>query len=172
MRSMSLSGIERAVSSCRHCPLWKTAYLAVPGEGPAHARVMLVGQNPGAEEDRTGRPFVGRSGQFLNSVLRETGMNRKELYITSVVKHATPDNRVPNKTEIQACLPFLHEQIETIRPSIILLMGNVARNHTPRYGGIRYIETCHPAAAMRFPKHRDGFRRAFRTLKRLMRTRR
>lgn len=128
---------------------------------------MLVGQNPGEEEDKTGRPFVGRAGKFLNTVLGKNNIARERLFITNVVKHKTPQNRTPRSDEIRACLPYLTEQIVEIEPKIIVLMGKVAQQ-IPRRGDIEYILTYHPAAAMRFPKMRGKFEEDFATLKELL----
>ncbi len=135
----------------------------VIGEGPLDAGVMLIGQNPGAEEEKLGRPFVGRSGRYLNTVLSKNNIEREKLYITSVVKYRTPGNRKPTREEVAECLPMLRKQIEQIKPEIIVLMGEVAKQ-APRYEGIRYLETYHPAAAMRFPKIRQKFEQDFRKL--------
>jgi DNA polymerase len=159
--------LNRTIRTCRRCRLWKGARNAVPGEGPAEARLMLIVQNPGAAEDRVGRPFVGRSGRYLDKVLASQGFRREEIFITGLVKHGTPENRKPRADEIQACLPYTVEQLKILRPSVILLMGEVAWK-TPREPGIRYIETYHPAAAMRFPKVRKKFERDIRILKALM----
>lgn len=141
-------------------PKWKCCHdksnKIVMGEGPPDARVMLIGQNPGAEEEIQGRPFVGLSGRYLTKVLQENNIDRSSLFITSVVKCKTPKNRKPTRGEIKACMPLLLEQINEIKPAIIVLMGEVARQ-TPRLEGIRYMETFHPAAAMRFPKIRRIF---------------
>src|SRR5512137_163189 len=104
---MSSENLTTQINACRKCDLWKDAKHAVPGEGPANARLMLVGQNPGKEEDRTGRPFVGRTGKFLNHVLSEHGLEREGIFITSVVKHCTPKNRKPKPDEVEACMPYL-----------------------------------------------------------------
>jgi DNA polymerase len=125
-------------------------------EGPTDAKIMLIGQNPGREEVKTGRPFVGRSGKYLDKVLKKHGLDRNQLYITPVVKEPTPNNRKPTAQEIAHWMPVLENEIKKIRPEIILLMGRVAW-HTPRFTGIDYIETFHPAAAMRFPKIREKF---------------
>ncbi len=150
--------LYREIRACRRCRLWKTAHEAVPGEGPVDADAMLVGQNPCSKEDETGRPFVGRAGEYLDSVLEEYGMDRGELYITSVVKHKTPNNRKQRKDEIKACMPFLRRQLEEITPKHVLLMGRVAWE-TSRLDGIRYVETYHPAAAMRFPEMEERFKK-------------
>lgn len=125
---------------------------------------MLVGQNPGAEEDRTGRPFVGRAGKFLNAVLAKNGINREEVFITNIVKHMTPKNRKPLLDEVEACLPYLMEQVRLVKPKTVVLMGAVAWQ-APREKGITYVETYHPSAAMRFPKMRKRFEEDFSLLK-------
>lgn len=126
------------------------------GEGPEDAEIMLVGQNPGKEEVKQGRPFVGRSGQYLNEVLNKNDIDRSKLYLTGVVKEPTPGNRKPTADEIRRWMPSLVSEIKHIKPKIIVLMGRVAWR-TPRFEGIEYIETYHPAAAMRFPKARKKF---------------
>ena len=134
----------------------ESGIVTVPGEGPAHARIMLIGQNPGREEVKQGRPFVGRSGKYLTRVLDRFGIDRRQLYITPVVKEPTPNNRKPTAAEIARWTPALLEEIDRIGPRIIVLMGQVAHD-IPRQEGIEYIETCHPAAAMRFPAMREKF---------------
>jgi len=136
----------------------------VPSEGPGNATIMLVGQNPGAEEAKQKRPFVGRSGRYLDDVLQLNGIDRKRLYITSVVKETTPGNRPPTTEEIERWMPRLVEEIRSVKPETIVLMGKTA-HRTPRLDNIRYIETCHPAAAMRFPKQKRQFEEAFRQLR-------
>jgi uracil-DNA glycosylase len=136
----------------------------VLGEGPVDAEVMLIGQNPGTEEVKQRKPFVGRSGKYLNSVLLKNNIDRRSLYITSVVKQPTPGNRKPTKQEISYWMPFLIEEIKRVKPRVIFLMGEVAWR-TPRFQGICYIETYHPAAAMRFPKARERFERDMKKIK-------
>ena len=116
-----------------------------------------MGQNPGAEEDETGRPFVGRAGKFLTKTLAEYGIKREELFITNIVKHTSPENRKPFADEIAACVPYLITQIAVIKPKIIVLLGATAKE-TPRIAGIEYIEIIHPSAAMRFKNMREKFR--------------
>jgi DNA polymerase len=127
-------------------------------EGPDNARVFLVGQNPGREEVRQNRPFVGRAGKYLDQVLHRNGINRQDLYLTSVVKAPTPGNRKPTAAEINRWMPFLIREIQEIGPEIVVLMGTVAWQ-TPRQSAIEYLETYHPAAAMRFPKIKEKFER-------------
>jgi len=161
---MALDELNTRIRTCRKCRLWQGAKNAVPGEGPLNAKVMLVGQNPGAEEDETGRPFVGRAGKFLNKVLAKNGFNREELFVTNLVKHTSPKNRKPLPDEIAACAPYLLTQVKTIKPKIVVLMGAVAWQ-APRVEGIEYIETVHPSAAMRFMKMRKRFEEDFSALK-------
>jgi uracil-DNA glycosylase family 4 len=161
---MTLIELDEQIRKCRKCRLWKDAKNAVPGEGLPNAQVMLVGQNPGAEEDKTGRPFVGRAGKFLNKVLTKNGFNREELFITNLVKHTSSKNRKPLPDEIEACAPYLKEQTKTIKPELVVLMGTVAWQ-APRIKGVEYAETVHPSAAMRFMKMRKRFEEEFAALK-------
>jgi uracil-DNA glycosylase family 4 len=164
---VTLTELNDQIRKCRKCRLWQGAKNAVPGEGLLNAKVMLVGQNPGAEEDKTGRPFVGRAGKFLNKVLAKNGFNRDELFITNIVKHTSPKNRKPFPDEIAACAPYLEAQIKTIKPKIVVLMGAVAWQ-APRLAGVEYVETYHPSAAMRFTKMRKRFEEDFSALKRAL----
>ena len=154
---MALEELSYQVYSCKKCRLWKGAKHGVPGEGPANAMVMLVGQNPGAEEDETGRPFVGRAGKFLTKALAENGIKREDVFITNIVKHTSPQNRKPFTDEVEACLPYLNMQMSVIKPKMIVLLGASAKN-TPRIEGIEYVEVIHPSAAMRFNNMGDKFR--------------
>jgi uracil-DNA glycosylase len=154
---VSLEELNYQVYGCKKCRLWQGAKHGVPGEGPINARVMFVGQNPGAEEDEIGRPFVGRAGKFLTKTLAEFGIKREDVFITNIVKHTSPDNRKPFADEVAACLPYLITQIEIIKPKIIVLLGASAKE-TPRIQGIEYVEIIHPSAAMRFTKMREKFR--------------
>ncbi|MCW4017638.1 MAG: uracil-DNA glycosylase [Candidatus Bathyarchaeota archaeon] len=160
---MVLEELNNQIRNCKKCRLYQTAKHAVPGEGPENAKVMIVGQNPGADEDETGRPFVGRAGKFLTKTLAEFGIKRETLYITNIVKHTSPENRKPYPDEVAACLPYLQEQIRVIQPKIIVLLGASAKE-TPRVEGIEYFEVVHPSAAMRFTKMREKFRVQIREL--------
>lgn len=154
---MSMEEFNTQIYSCKKCRLWQGAKHAVPGEGPLDAKVMFVGQNPGADEDELGRPFVGRSGKYLTKTLAEYGIKREEVFITNIVKHVSPENRKPFDDEIRACLPYLIAQINFIKPKIIVLLGASAKE-TPRIDGIEYIQVIHPSAAMRFTQMREKFR--------------
>jgi uracil-DNA glycosylase family 4 len=152
---------------CKKCRLWIGARNAVPGEGLLRAKIMLVGQNPGSEEDKVGKPFVGRAGKFLNKVLAANGINREEVFVTNIVKHVTPENRVPLPDKVEACVPYLVEQMDLVRPKVVVLMGKVAWQ-TPRREGILFVETVHPSAVMRFTKMRNRFLQDFDALKRIL----
>jgi len=154
---MAMEELNMQIYACRQCRLWQGTKHAVPGEGPQDAKVMIVGQNPGAEEDETGRPFVGRAGKYLTKTLAEYGIKREEIYITNIVKHTSPKNRKPFPDEVEACLPYLITQINIIKPKLIVLLGASAKG-APRVEGIEYFEVIHPSAAMRFTKMRERFR--------------
>jgi DNA polymerase len=154
---LSMEEFNLQIYGCRKCRLWQGAKHAVPGEGPLNAKIMLIGQNPGADEDELGRPFVGRAGKYLTKTLAEYGIRREEVYITNIVKHISPQNRKPSDDEVGACLPYLINQINFIRPKLIVLLGASAKE-TPRVEGIEYIQVIHPSAAMRFTKMREKFR--------------
>ncbi len=145
---------------------WSLSRRLVPGEGRLDAKLMLIGQAPGANEDAQLRPFVGRSGLLLDSVLKKTGINRNSVYITNVVQFFPPKNRLPSKEEVAHCKPLLFRQIEVIRPKYIVTLGNLAtgailgmgqveRNHGRiiRKDGVDYLITFHPAAALRFKEN-------------------
>ena len=137
----------------------------MPGEGNAQARLVLVGEGPGATEDATGRPFVGQAGQLLESILDAIEVPRTSVYITNIVKCRPPQNRKPLPDEIAACIPYLHRQLELIHPKVILAMGGTAaesllgvkkslgdlRGKVHTYNGIPLVVTYHPAALLRNP---------------------
>lgn len=167
---MSLDSIAAEVRVCVRCPLHEGRRNAVSGEGPSTARIMLVGEAPGREEDLQGRPFVGRAGKVLDEVLRDAGLNRQDLFITSVVKCRPPHNRVPRKAEIETCVTaHLQRQIKAISPEIICLLGGVAvvaLLGVTRLSAVRgqllhreheFFPTYHPAAAGRNPHWRQVF---------------
>jgi uracil-DNA glycosylase len=164
----ALSALGEEIRRCRKCRLWVGAMNAVPGEGPADAEVMLIGQNPGMEEDKTGKPFAGASGKFLNRVLEKKGIGRDSVFITSIVKHKTPENRFPLRDEILACHAYVWEQMRLMKPRIAVLMGKLAWKEAPRLENTEYITTFHPAAAMRFPKMKEKFESDFELVKRIL----
>ncbi|MDY3868147.1 MAG: uracil-DNA glycosylase [Pyramidobacter sp.] len=176
------SELERRINACFQCPLGNKSGLCsdgspahrVPGEGPERARVMIVGEAPGAEEERTGRPFIGRSGRLLTEILSAAGMNRDEMFVTSVIKCRPPKNRTPLKGEIAACLPWLDAQIAAIEPQMLLTVGNVPTQtllgvktginalrgqfHTVMCGGRQTVlrPLFHPAYLLRNPRRTPG----------------
>jgi DNA polymerase len=138
----------------------------------AEARVFLVGQSPGVEEIRTGRPFVGRAGKFLDEALCRVGLSRQVVFITSVEKHRPPGNRRPTRLEVEACKSSLVRQIAIVDPRVVVLLGRVAEEALagePVLEGRRVLVTAHPAAAMRFPWLRRRFLRDLHTLRRMAR---
>jgi uracil-DNA glycosylase family protein len=129
----SLSELAKALDACRRCDLWKNATQGVPGEGAAHARIMLIGEQPGDQEDLTGRPFVGPAGKLLDKALAEAGVDRKEVYITNAVKHFSwfprgkrRMHKTPTQQEVAACLDWLRQELKLVKPSIIVCLGATA----------------------------------------------
>ena len=123
---VALEEIRALMGDCQLCPLGATRTKLVFGVGNPHARVMFIGEGPGKNEDLQGEPFVGAAGKKLDSLLSEAGLTRGEIYIANVVKCRPPSNRNPKPEEIQACSPFLREQIRSIWPDVIVCLGNFA----------------------------------------------
>ena len=122
-KKINLFHLYDEVKACRKCPLYKFAKNPVPGAGSGEAKVMFVGEGPGEKEDNQGLPFVGAAGGLLDELLASIGLKRKEVYIANVVKHRPPGNRDPRPEEIEACWPYLTEQIKIIRPKLIVCLG-------------------------------------------------
>ena len=163
----SLKIIANEINSCKKCPLHKGTICAVPGEGPTNAKLFIIGQAPGAQEDQTGKPFIGRAGKYLTMMLEKAGIKREDVFITSTVKHFPPKNRPPTDEEMQACRPYLLRQLEVVNPKIVLLLGNNAKslkNHTSLKGKT-VLEAIHPSAAMRFKKMAERMDDEFLKLK-------
>ncbi|NJC97312.1 MAG: uracil-DNA glycosylase [Anaerolineales bacterium] len=157
----TLAQIAKEVSTCTNCELHLSRKKAVPGEGPAHAEIMFIGEGPGFHENEQGRPFVGAAGKFLDQLLEQAGVTRAEVWIGNVVKCRPPDNRDPLPEELAACDLYLERQIEAIDPSIIVTLGRfsmgkfmpgvkISQVHGQmRKVGHRYvIAMFHPAAAL------------------------
>lgn len=123
-----LQELAHATSICTDCGLHETRNQVVFGRGNEHARIVLVGEAPGKEEDKTGQPFVGRSGQFLTECLKKAGITESSLYICNTVKCRPPDNRNPAHSELMACSPYLAGQLLHIRPQLVVAVGKVALN--------------------------------------------
>ncbi len=122
-RAAALEGIAVEIRACTRCRLHETRSQAVPGEGNPDTEVVLVGEGPGSNEDRLGRPFVGRAGTLLERLLGSIGWGRGDVFITNVVKCRPPDNRDPEPDEIAACAPFLRRQLEALDPTVIVTLG-------------------------------------------------
>ncbi len=162
---LDLDGVARAVHACTACVLCEHRTHAVPGEGPGTARLVVVGEGPGATEDETGRPFVGRAGELLTEILAAIDLPRERVFICNVVKCRPPNNRKPQQDEMGSCVPFLFRQLEIIRPAVILAMGGTAaetllktrqslgalRNKVHEFRGTPLVVTYHPAALLRNP---------------------
>jgi uracil-DNA glycosylase len=171
--------LTEEVARCTRCDLYRTRTRPVLGVGDRQAQWLVVGEAPGAEEDRQGEPFVGRAGQLLDAMLRAIGLARGEnVYIANILKSRPPGNRDPAAAEIAACLPFLERQIELIRPRLILAVGRIAmqnllatqsslgrmRGQVHEFGGLKtpLVVTYHPAYLLRKPEDK---RKAWEDLK-------
>ncbi len=164
-RIKSLDELKEMALDCRRCDLRAECTNVVFGEGKPTARLMLIGEGPGAEEDRLGRPFAGKAGQLLDQILGAVDLDRYEhTYIANVVKCRPPGNRVPRPEEARQCLPWLYRQIELLSPAVIVLLGSTALQNLvdPRAkitkmrgqwlhskSGIKIMPTYHPAALLR-----------------------
>jgi uracil-DNA glycosylase len=159
--------LRKAVAACRRCALAATRTQTVFGVGNSHAEWLIVGEAPGAEEDRQGEPFVGRAGQMLDAMLRAIGLKRQDVYIANVMKCRPPGNRDPKPDEADCCLPYLERQIDLIKPKLMLAVGRIAaqnllktdasvarlRLRVHRFGraGVPLVVTYHPAYLLRTP---------------------
>lgn len=158
-----LNAIREALGDCRRCRLHLGRNRIVFGEGSPTARLVFVGEAPGSEEDRQGRPFVGKAGRLLDGMIRAIGLRRDEVYICNVVKCRPPHNRTPQADEIDACAPFLFQQLQAINPTVICTLGSCAtqtlltttkaisglRGRVHRWRGVPVICTYHPAYLLR-----------------------
>ena len=171
--SQSLKTLREEAALCRACPLWKDATQTVFGEGPPHAQVMLVGEQPGDKEDLAGRPFVGPAGQMLDRALEEAGIDRNKTYVTNAVKHFKflPRGKFrlhqkPTTPEIKACRPWYERELAVIKPDLVVAMGATAaqsvfgkitpinRNRGRLIDldeGIKALVTVHPSYLLRLP---------------------
>ncbi len=163
--SDSLRGLDERISKCQKCTLGSTRKNFVFGVGNPEAKLVLIGEAPGADEDEQGEPFVGRAGQLLNKILAAVQLRREDVYICNILKCRPPNNRDPLPTEVQACEPFLKKQLEIIKPKLILCLGRIAgqtllktnatltelRGNIYEYQGIKVLVTFHPAALLRNP---------------------
>ena len=162
----SLESLEQMISTCQKCPLGQTRTKFVFGVGNPNADIVVIGEAPGADEDRTGEPFVGLAGQLLNKILAAINLRREDVYIANILKSRPPGNRTPERFEVEQCIPYLLKQLELIRPKFILALGLTAANtllgrkskmselrgELHDYFGIKVLVTYHPAALLRNPQ--------------------
>jgi uracil-DNA glycosylase family 4 len=162
--NVNLEELRAITANCHLCRLHKQRSSVVFGEGDPHAVLMFIGEGPGQEEDRQGRPFVGDAGQLLDKMIVSMQFSRAEVFIANVVKCRPPGNRVPDPEEANQCLPYLEQQIRLINPKVIVLLGAVAlryimkkegisreRGNWQDYYGIKVMPTYHPAYLLRNP---------------------
>ena len=168
---LDLDGLQQQVARCRKCRLHESRTHAVFGEGDTDARLMFIGEAPGYEEDRQGRPFVGAAGGLLDRMIAAMQFRREDVYIANIVKCRPPANRRPEDTEGRACLPYLRRQIELVSPDVLVLLGGVAldfllglrginkvHGQWLDYEGVPAMPTFHPAYLLRVPqKKRDAW---------------
>lgn len=161
----NLDAVAQLIAGCTRCALATTRSRTVPGEGDPKARLMLVGEGPGATEDQTGRPFVGQAGQLLDKILEAIECPRPTTFIANIVKCRPPQNRKPLPDEMAECLPYLHRQIALVKPKVLIALGSTAaegmlgvkkslgelRGKVHRWNGIPLVVTYHPAALLRNP---------------------
>lgn len=161
----ALAPVNAEADGCRECALCETRKTVVFGTGSTRSGIVFIGEAPGAEEDRTGVPFVGRAGQLLDKILAAAGIAREDVYICNVLKCRPPGNRDPQPTEVAACATFLRRQLEALEPRILCALGLHAarwllkttqpmgrlRGQVLDYNGIPTIATYHPAALLRNP---------------------
>ncbi|MCM8778424.1 MAG: uracil-DNA glycosylase [Candidatus Omnitrophica bacterium] len=165
-----LKKIAEDVNKCKKCSLYETRKKVVFGEGNPYAKIIFLGEAPGEEEDREGKPFVGKAGKLLTQIIQALGLRRGEVYITNVLKCHPPDNRSPYSEEINACFDYLKREIEIINPRVICALGKFAnlalsRKEIPLiqqhgreylYEGIKVIPTFHPAYLLRNPQEKKS----------------
>jgi len=177
----SLAALARTAEGCTLCRLHEKRQTVVFGEGDPRAALMFIGEGPGAEEDRTGRPFVGQAGRLLDEMIFAMGFERREVYIANVVKCRPPGNRDPREDEVAACSAFLDRQIELIAPRVIVALGKPAarrltgsnkpmgalRGRWASYRGTPLMPIFHPAYLLRTPKAKSE---AWKDLKEVART--
>lgn len=177
-----LAKLEKTVSGCIACPLHASRTQTVFGVGQPGAKVLFIGEAPGRDEDLRGEPFVGRAGRLLDKILAAVDLQRKDVYITNVLKCRPPHNRDPQETEVRECERYLKRQIELIQPTLICALGRIAaqwllqtnaplsalRTGEYYYEGIRILPTYHPAALLRNPAFKKPTWEDFKQLKALL----
>lgn len=158
-----INELEKSIINCNKCKLCQKRQNIVFGEGNINAKIMFIGEGPGGDEDKEGRPFVGKAGQLMNKAFDIVGINREEVYIANIVKCRPPQNRDPEQDEIEECINYLRNQVIIIKPKIIVLLGRISlqsilgkeykittsRGMWIEKKGILYMPTWHPAALLR-----------------------
>jgi len=189
-RADKISELRERIKQCRKCPLYMHRRNPVFGEGSINSKIMFIGEAPGRNEDMIGRPFVGSAGKLLDEILSEVGLTRKEIYITNTVKCRPPNNRTPYKEEIEACLPYLLEEISILSPKIIVTLGRVSGETIYSTLGLRWrgivnerrvvkeveynnkriklLSTYHPAAALYKPELKEELRKDLERVKKIL----
>jgi DNA polymerase len=180
--------LKQKILTCTDCPLHSSRNNAIFGEGNTNAEIFLVGEAPGADEDRVGRPFIGKSGQLLDKILDACGFTRQQhVFISNIVRCRPPNNRVPTNTEVETCIPYLFEQIDLVNPKIIITLGSTAtrkllndesckitrvRGHWLQWNNRLLMPVYHPAALLRNPKLKkdtwEDFKEVIRTYRKLV----
>ena len=166
----NLTTLSKKYCSCRKCELATTRKNFVYGQGNQKSRVVIIGEAPGANEDKLGLPFVGRAGELLTKMLASINIQREDIYITNIVKCRPPKNRDPKPNEVKSCLPYLVEQLTIIKPKVLFLLGRVSaqsllgqnltisrfREESLSFMGIKVFVTYHPAALLRNPNFKKA----------------
>ena len=176
-----LTDLYAKIAVCRKCALAQGRNHAVPGEGPEDAEILFIGEAPGYREDRSGRPFVGAAGKFLEELLASINLGREDVYICNVIKCRPPNNRDPLPNEIDVCRPYLDRQIELIKPRLIVTLGRhsmakfFAKTTISKIHGVPkkvsdavVLPFFHPAAALHQPKYRAAIEKDFLTIPRIL----
>ncbi len=188
---LRLKEIEEEIKKCSKCPLFKIRKLPVPGEGNINNEIILIGLGPGYHENQQGKPFIGAAGKFLNELLQLAGLRREEVYITNIIKCYLPNNTATQE-EIDACTPYLDEQIEIIRPKVIITLGNVATSYIFQKFGLKIqsmgkihgklfqinnfmlqakvIPMYHPASALYNPRMKETLREDWKNLMKFLKS--
>ncbi len=189
-RINKINELRERIGRCKKCPLYIHRRNPVFGEGSINSRIMFIGEAPGRNEDIAGRPFVGSAGKLLDEVLLEVGLARNDIYITNTVKCRPPNNRTPYKEEIEACLPYLLEEISILSPKIIVTLGRVSGEAIYSTLGLKWrgianerrvvkevkynnkkiklLSTYHPAAALYKPELKEELRKDLRRVKEVL----
>jgi len=169
-----LQKIENEINNCTRCDLYQSTICGVPGEGNSKAKIMFIGEAPGATENKTGKPFSGRAGKLIDKGLEAIKLRRNEVFITNIVKHRPPKNRNPLPKEIMSCKIYLENEIKLINPTLIVTLGNFATEHfiqkskiSTNHGklivqnGFNIYPVFHPSAALRKKDFMESFMKDF-----------